>query len=85
MSTSPAAAYLDDTNLIGKSENRTPLPLRIHVTRHAQPGPYVPKPGDDPQIPPGDKGITELGERQSLWLGERLVELGFKGTIHSSP
>jgi len=59
--------------------------MRIHVTRHAQPGPYVPKPGDDPQIPPGDKGITELGERQSLWLGERLVELGFKGTIHSSP
>lgn len=59
--------------------------MLIHVTRHAQPAPYVPKPGDDPQYPPGDKGISELGARQARWLGERLVELGFKGMIHSSP
>ena len=57
----------------------------IHVTRHAQPAPYVPKPGNDPQIPPGDKDISELGTRQAQWLGERLIELGFKGMIHSSP
>jgi len=59
--------------------------MLIHVTRHAQPAPYVPAPGDDPQYPPGDSGISELGRRQARYLGSQLLELGFQGLIHSSP
>ena len=59
--------------------------MLIHVTRHGQPGPYVPKPGEDPQVPPGGRGLSELGEQQARWLGECLRESGFEGTIHSSP
>lgn len=59
--------------------------MLIHVTRHGQPVLGDMPAGTDTEFPPGDPALTALGRRQAEWLGRRLLQLGFHGTIYSSP
>lgn len=58
----------------------------IYLARHGQP--YIPGTEDatgDPDYPPGDPPLSELGREQARRLGERLLSLGFSGSIYASP
>lgn len=62
--------------------------MMIYITRHGQP--YQPDANGqglshDPDYPPGDPPLSELGRRQARKLGQRLREQGFHGTIYASP
>ena len=59
--------------------------MLVHVTRHGQPVLGDMPAGSDTEFPPGDPALTALGRRQAEWLGRRLLQLGFQGTIYSSP
>ncbi len=41
--------------------------------------------GEDPDYPPGDPHLSELGRKQAQCLGERLKSVGFAGRIYASP
>ncbi len=55
-----------------------------YITRHGQ----VAKRSNEQynhMFPPGDVGLSALGKKQSMLLGRRMKEIGFKGIIVSSP
>ena len=56
----------------------------LYLTRHGQP--YIAGMQlEDPDYPPGNPPLTELGREQSRRLGERLRTMGFDGPIYASP
>ena len=58
----------------------------IYLTRHGQPRiPGTETPNGDPDYPPGDPPLSDLGREQAGRLGERLRALGFSGQIYASP
>ena len=50
----------------------------VHITRHGQ----VDQKTDHPV---GDPYLSDLGQEQARLLGTRLKQMGFTGTVHSSP
>jgi broad specificity phosphatase PhoE len=52
--------------------------MNLHVTRHGQVDQKT-------QHPVGDPYLSDLGREQARKLGERLKDLGFRGTVYSSP
>lgn len=56
----------------------------VYLTRHGQPQPAAEE-DHDPQYPPGDPPLSELGRRQARRLGQRLAGTGFRGVIYASP
>ncbi len=53
----------------------------IYLTRHGQPMPFVDRPDGCREDPP----LSALGRVQARRLGERLVALGFRGDVYTSP
>lgn len=58
--------------------------MLIRITRHGQPVPF-PDDGSDPDFPPGDPPLSDLGRRQAEKLAAWLEAAGFRGEIHASP
>ena len=56
----------------------------LHITRHGQ---VQAATEDNPDVfsVPGDPPLSPLGRRQAQLLGERLQEMGFTGTVYTSP
>jgi broad specificity phosphatase PhoE len=59
--------------------------MLIHVTRHGQVLPAGADSWSQPDYPPGDPPLSEMGMHQAHLLGERLAQTGFRGQILSSP
>lgn len=63
--------------------------MMIYITRHGQPFQKSPEKdaatGADPDYPPGDPPLSELGRLQARKLGQRLAEQRFAGLILASP
>ncbi len=58
----------------------------IYITRHGQPlVPGTASDGADPDYPPGDPPLSDLGREQARRLGQRLKADGFAGRIYASP
>ena len=58
--------------------------MRIFEVRHGQtlPKSYY---QNNPSLPTGDSGLSDLGKEQARLTGKRLKQLNFKGIIFSSP
>lgn len=58
--------------------------MRVFETRHGQ---ILPKSyyQNNPSLPVGNAGLSELGKEQARLVGKRLKDLGFNGIIFSSP
>ncbi len=59
--------------------------MLIFVARHGQPVFREGTPIANPEFPPGDPPLSELGRQQAEYLGLRLKQTGFTGRILSSP
>lgn len=58
----------------------------FYITRHGQPlVPGTESGGEDPDYPPGDPPLSDLGREQARRLGQRLKAAGFAGRIYASP
>lgn len=57
----------------------------IRIARHGQPE-LSGMPSDaNPELPPHDYPLSELGRKQAAYLGRHLADIGFRGMIISSP
>jgi len=59
--------------------------MKIYITRHGQVDLNAEYLNGDVSLPKGEFPLSALGRQQAVLLGKKLKELGFKGTILSSP
>lgn len=59
--------------------------MMLYITRHGQPLSKEGQAIDNPDYPPGDPPLSDLGREQARRLGRRLKQEGFAGRIYASP